>query len=158
MFICAKTRIKFLANQTSKDIDMTPQVLSVLEEKDHDGNTRKVLVLKFFCRVNQQLLNKSVCSKIDVKLSNFGLSYFKTKANLTQTKVMISSIGVEKDAIKKVDNSELQSALSFNAQDQKKDKKEKRRRNRKRKGSNSKKNKRLRRTNPVRQSLNSKVS
>jgi len=160
MFINAKTRIKFLANQVSKDIDMTPQVLSVLEEKDHDGNTRKVLVLKFFCRVNQRLLNKSVCSKIDVKLSNLGLTYFKAKSSLTQTKVMTASVGKERGAIENVDNSELQSALSFNTQDQRKARKEKRRRsrNQKSKGDNSKKNKRLRRTNPVRQSLNSKVA
>ena len=145
MFINALTKLKFLANQDSS-VDMTPQVLSLMQEKDRDGDTREVLTLKFFCRVDAKILSSSPCSKIDVKLSNFDLSFYRSKSSQTQTKVVISNSQKKEGTVNYSDNKDVQSELS-NEQFTN-NRKNKRRKNRQRKNS-LKLNK---------QPLNSKVS
>ena len=67
MYISKNINFSFLANQNSDD-DLTPRVVRVIQEKNRDGTTKDVLVLKFFCRVDRDLLNKSSCQKIDLRL------------------------------------------------------------------------------------------
>lgn len=138
MFINARPNLKFLANQDT-DNDLSPQIISVTQEKDSNGGIREVLNLKFFCRVDSKLISRSSCNQIDVQLSNFDLSYFRTKANLTQTKVAISSIRSNQSVATQSDRGEAQDSLLSkqqqrkNRRKQRKNKKEERKANRKNK-------------------------
>ena len=59
MYISKTTNFNFLANKNSDD-DLTPQVVRVIQEKDRNGETRDVLILRFFCRVDRELLKNIV--------------------------------------------------------------------------------------------------
>ena len=73
MYISKNINFSFLANQNSDD-DLTPHVVRVEKEKDSDGRIREVIVLKYFCRVDRKLLQKSNCESIDIRLSKQDLS------------------------------------------------------------------------------------
>ena len=87
----SNVNFRFLANQNSDD-DLTPQVIRIEKEKSRDGSTKDVLILKFFCRVDRNLLKKSECQKIDLRLSKHDLSFYRSKAKLTQTKVAVAKV------------------------------------------------------------------
>lgn len=129
MYITKNINFSFLANQNSDD-DLTPRVVRVIQEKNRDGSTKNVLVLKFFCRVDRDLLSKSNCQKIDLRLSKNDLSFYRSKAKLTQTKVAVAKIKENRrEENEKSDDGPVKNILK-NRQEKRKDRK-KRRKNRK---------------------------
>ena len=138
MFINRNTNFSFLANQNSDD-DLTPQVVRVIKERNVDGTTNDVLVLKFFCRVDRELTNKSNCQRIDLRLSKYDLSYYRSTAKLTQTKVAISKIKANRQEEKEKSDSGPVKDFLKNRQEKRKDR-QKKRRNRREERKNRRRN------------------
>ena len=129
MYISSNTNFNFLANQSFDD-DLTPRVVRIIQEKSRDGSTKDVLVIKFFCRVDRQILSKSNCQRIDLRLSKNDLSFYRSKAKLTQTKVAVAKIKENRrEENEKSDDGPIKNALK-SRQEKRKDRK-KRRKNRK---------------------------
>lgn len=118
MYITKNINFSFLANQNT-DSDMSPQVIGIEKEKDRNGNVREVLVLRFPCRVDTELLKKSNCEKIEVRLSKFDLSYYRTKSKLTQTKVVVSKMQEVQKQNNLTDSAEVENKLQSRFQKRK---------------------------------------
>ena len=141
MYISKNINFSFLANQNSDD-DLTPHVVRVEKEKDSDGRIREVIVLKYFCRVDRKLLQKSNCESIDIRLSKQDLSYYRSLAKLTQTKVAVAKIRINKKEENEQSDSSNVSNFLKNRQEKRKDRKKKRKNSRE-----ARKNKRKNKTN-----------
>jgi len=135
MYVTNNTNYSFLANQNT-DKDMSPQIIRIETEKDRNGNNKEVLVLKFFCRVDKDLIKKSSCEKIDIRLSKFDLSYYRSKSKLTQTKVVVSKMKQQQKKTNLTDSAEIENAIQSRQQ---------KRKNQKNKRKNKKEEKRNRR-------------
>ena len=118
MYIAQNLNFNFLENQNASK-DISPQIIRVEKEKDSDGNIREVLVLKMFCRVDKQLLMQSNCDKIDIRLSKFDLSYYRTKSKLTQTKVAVAKIQQEQKQESSSDSSDAERSIQSRHQKRK---------------------------------------
>lgn len=124
MYITNNINFGFLANQNSEE-DLTPQVIRIEKEKDRNGNIREVLVLNLSCRVDRNLLQKSNCDEIEVRLSKFDLSYYRSKAKLTQTRVAVSNIQAAQRQEDNTDSIEIDEKIK-SKQQKRKDKRKKR--------------------------------
>ena len=139
MYITNNINYNFLANQNS-DSDLTPRVIRVETEKDRDGKVREVLVIKLLCRVDRDLLEKSNCEKIEVRLSKFDLSYYRSKSLMTQTSVAVAKIKKNQKVENQTDSGEIDDKLK--ARERKTKDKKRKRKNRREEKRNRKKGKR----------------